>query len=326
MTGPGPVTAHYRLGGVPIEVRCTEARVGGLVDRRLRSLRSRPGPDPVVVDIRGPGADRTWPPFPDEDGRPVYDAPGGSIRYADAADELFVDYEGRARLVCAPGRRLIQLGITGPDQGDEVLAAHPLLTIAMLEMMKRLGHFPLHAACVSSQGSAVLLAGTSGAGKSTLSVALTRAGADFLSDDTVFITSDADGPAVYGFADEVDVTDTTISMFPELAHLADEPRLPGRDKASFRIEEVFASPSVAAARPVAIVTPRLTPGTRSELAPLAPSDARLELLPNVLLTDPVSSQAHLDLLAQLVHAVPCFTLRLGTDLEAAASCVLEVLR
>ncbi len=326
MSGRRPATAHYAVGSVSLEVRCTEARVGALVDRRFQSQRAGATAQPdVVVEIRGPGADPTWPHLPAGPGRPVYDAPGGSIRYDDEEDVLFIDYEHRVRLTCTPRQGLIQLGITGADVGDGVLAAHPMLTIAMLEMMKHLGRYPVHAASVSRDGAGVLLAGTSGAGKSTLSVALTRAGADFLSDDTVFVSSGADGLWVDGFADEVDVTPATIAMFPELAHLSERPVLPGREKAAFRIEEVFGVQPVAGTVPVALVTPRLTPGRRSELEPLSPAEARLELLPNVLLTDPTRSQAHLDLLAHLVRTVPCYTLVLGSDLDMAASCILEAL-
>jgi len=44
---------------------------------------------------------------------------------------------------------------------------------------------------------------------------------------------------VAGFPDEVDVTERTVAMFPELGHLAGTSLLPGRDKHSFRVEDVF---------------------------------------------------------------------------------------
>jgi len=79
-----------------------------------------------------------------------------------------------------------------------VLATHPLLTIALVETMKRFGRFPLHAAGLARQGKGVLVPGASGSGKSTTSVALVRAGFDFLSDDTVFLTS---SPKASGWQD-----------------------------------------------------------------------------------------------------------------------------
>jgi len=49
------------------------------------------------------------------------------------------------------------------------------------------GLTPLHCACVSWNGSGLLLAGESGSGKSTLSLALAQVGFDFLSDDRTLI-------------------------------------------------------------------------------------------------------------------------------------------
>ena len=46
-------------------------------------------------------------------------------------------------------------------------------------------------------------------------------------------------------------------------------------------------------------------------------EALLELAPNVLLTEPRSSQAHLDALAALVEASACYRLATGRDLDGA---------
>ena len=318
--------ARYALGGVSIEARCGSAAVAALVDSRLSPLRDAGSGDPeVVVDIRGPLDDRTWPAAPTGGGRPIYDAPGASIDYFDTTDQLFVDYEQRVRMLCTPARGLIEMAITGTDPGDPVLATHPMLTIALLETMKRMDRYPLHAAGVSLNGRGVLLPGASGSGKSTLSVALVRAGFDFLSDDTVFLAASAEGIWVWAFPDEIAVMDNTVTMIRELGHLTGSPMRPGRDKHGFRVEEVFGVAPVAGCRPVAVVAPQVVQGTGSELVPLAPAAALLELMPNILLTEPTSTQAHLDVLARLVEEVPCLTLRVGSDLAAAAACVAELI-
>ncbi len=314
------------MSGVSFTVRTTDPSCADLVGSRLRPLRcDLVGSADVLVDIRGPAGDPGWPPRPTGSGRPVYDAPSGPIDYFADDDALFVDYEKRVRMLCAPTEGLIQLGIAGSEPEDRVLATHPLLTMALLEMMKRFGRFPLHAACVSHQGRGVLVAGSSGAGKSTLSVTLLRAGFDFLSDDTVFLRpSSTGGSVVSGFPDEVDVTPTTTSMFPELGHLADEPMPPGRDKYGFRIEDVFGVDPVSECRPAVLLSPRVEPGGPSRLERLSPSEALFELTPNVLLTDQAASQSHLDVLAELVTSVPCFTFRMGSDVDAVAKCVADL--
>jgi hypothetical protein len=55
----------------------------------------------------------------------------------------------------------------------------------------------------------------------------------------------------------------------------------------------------------------------SKLIPLDSGEALLELVPNVLLTESVSSQAHLDALAGLAAESTCWRLETGRDLEGA---------
>ena len=60
----------------------------------------------MVVEIRGPGCDPAGRSNRSGNGRPVYDAPGAEIQYFDDSDQLFVDFEGRARMLCVLGEGL----------------------------------------------------------------------------------------------------------------------------------------------------------------------------------------------------------------------------
>ena len=120
------------------------------------------------------------------------------------------------------------------------------------------------------------------------------------------------------------MTANTVSMVPELGHLADAPMPPGRDKYGFRVEDVFGIRPVLACRPAVLLSPRVEPGAPPRLERLTPAEALFELTPNVLLTDQAASQAHLDVLAELVSSIPCFSFRMGGDLDAAARCVTEL--
>jgi hypothetical protein len=319
------MNATFDLAGVAIEVQCEEPMVAELVGSRLRSLETERVGDPdLVVEIRGPGSEAGWPLEPTGHGRPIYDAPGAQIQYFESSDQLFVDFEHGARLLCTLRDGLISIGITGSELSHAVLAAHPLLTVALVETMKRFGRYPLHAAALALNGKGVLVPGASGAGKSTTSVTLVRAGFDFLADDTVFLTRSTDKLWVDGFPDEVDVTENTVGRIPELSHLAGAPLLPGRDKYSFRVEEIFGITPLVGCRPAFLIAPRVVDQPGSELEPLPASEAFLALVPNVLMTDPAASQAHLDMLADLVEMVPCLRFRVGSDLDDAAACIAEL--
>ncbi|MGO8871771.1 MAG: hypothetical protein ACLQPH_10295 [Acidimicrobiales bacterium] len=317
---------RYAVAGLSIDVSCTDATVSELVASRLRPLRAVPdGRADISVEIVGPEEARQSLAAPTGTGRPVYDAPGRPIEYFDRSDELYVDFEGQVTLRCEPSKGIIRIVVTGTDPADRVTAAHPLLTVALLETVTRFGVFPLHAACLSLDGRGVLVPGSSGSGKSTLSVTLVRAGFEFLSDDTVFLTGHAASIRVSGFPDEVDVTGHTVSMFPELSYLAGTPLRPGREKYSFRVEDVFGVSAVRHCEPVALVFPRVGGRPSPLLEPLAPAEALFELTPNLLLTEPVATQAHLDMVGGLVRGVPSYAFRPGPDPDAAAACIAELM-
>jgi len=313
----------YSVGGVAIDVSAT-GEVAALLDSRLRFLRSPAAkPASVVFDIRT-GDDDGFAVSPAGPGRPVYDAPGGRLMYFDGPDQLFIDYPGYFRMLCSPATGLVQSAVLSDGPGN-VLAAYAFFTIPLMEVMKRNGRFPLHAACVAREGRGVLLAGMSGSGKSTLTAALVRDGWDFLSDDTVFVTRQAGATSVWGFSDEIDCSDDTAGMFAELRHLVGAPTLAGRDKHPVDVEKIFGMLPVPACRPDALVLPTISGERRSVLRAVPASYALRELAPNVLLTQRAATQAHLDLLAELVTEIPCYSLATGTDLSFASRCLREIL-
>ena len=186
-----------------------------------------------------------------------------------------------------------------------MLATHPLLTIALIETMKRFGRFPLHAAGLALNGQGVLVPGASGAGKSTTSVTLVRAGFDFLADDTVFLTCDGTGIWVDGFPDEVDVTDNTVGMIPELAHLAGLRCCRVGTNTASESRRSSASPPWPAVAGVPRCPRRWWPGPARSWSRWPRPRRCLALLPNVMMTEPAATQAHLDMLAELVRVRAC---------------------
>jgi hypothetical protein len=256
-------------------------------------------------------------------GRPVYDPVAGEASYCPASDQLFISAAGdTVRALCHPARACV-VSASPAAAGEVWLLSHPIVTLPLYEAAKRRGRFHLHAACVALGDRGLLIAGASGAGKSTLALALARAGFAFLGDDTVFLApAPAAAPGassdlrVLAFPDEVDIADQTAALLPELRPLLGRPKARGAPKRQFRVEDVYAAALAVECRPAAVVFPRVAGGAASRLAPMRPDDALLELAPNVLLVEPRSSQAHLDILAALVRQTPCYRLETGTDLDA----------
>jgi hypothetical protein len=153
---------------------------------------------------------------------------------------------------------------------------------------------------------------------------LARGGFGFLGDDTVFLVERDACIQVLSFPDEVDVTDQTATLLPELRHLLDRPKPTGAVKHRLRAEDVYGAPLVDGGQAAALVFPRVGVSDESTLTPLSADGALMELLPNVLLTDPASSQAHLDTLGKLAFDTPSYRLTAGSDLDRAAALLADL--
>lgn len=312
----------YRIHGLGVRVCSEDPAVIEEMDLRLRDFRSEPRREPelrfeFVVD------DTAYAP-PSEPGRPVYDTPYGSLYYFPEADALCGELGG-VRLRCEASRGVARFHTNAFVGTDLYLATHPLATISLMELLERRGLFSLHAACLAADGGrGVLLAGASGAGKSTLALALVRAGMGFLSDDVVFLAPDGDSAVVraLGFADTLGISDHAAARFGDLRDLL-APAADGFPKPLGRIEDVFGAPALRSCEPSALVFPEVAPGQPSDITPLDPGEALLRLVPDVLLTEPAATQAHLRAIAGLLDQVRCYTLRSGTDLDRAAKLVRE---
>jgi hypothetical protein len=305
------VTTCVDLHGLVVEITSENAAVGAAVRDRLRKFPHANGRAPDVRFEYLDGGDGIRPPA--GNGRVVYDSPRGTMLHFAADDILYIDAGEGVRVICEAGigRARVSLGRQRPP--DLWLLSRPMFTLPLLELAKRRGRYGLHAAALAMDGNGVLLAGGSGSGKSTLATALIRAGWDFLGDDLVFLGADDDGIRALAFPDDLDLTDATVCFFPELSELLRRAPGDGWPKHQLAVDDVAGTHTVLECRPRAVVCPRVGTSASSTLEAIAPADALLELAPSVLLTDPASTQAHLDTLGRLVSQCRCLRLEAGRD-------------
>jgi len=251
--------------------------------------------------------------------RPVYDPPVGEVVYAAVADQLYIRYGDAARVLCDARQGRVQVSYTEATQDNLWLLTCPLFTIPLMELLKRRQRYSLHAAGVCMDGMGILMPGTSGAGKTTLTLAMLRAGWDLLSDDMLFLAHEPvhepDGIEVLAFPDAIDVTDATTRFFPELQDWVRPPKGHGWVKHQLRFETVYGPRFVWTCKPSVLVFPAVAEAVTSQLTPITHDTALLELVPNVLLTEAVSSQQHLDRLAALVRTCRCYRMAVGRDFD-----------
>lgn len=318
---------RYDVHGHAVSVFALEEDVGLAIDRRLRHFATAAGGgDELRFEVAAAGnGRRDGIPRPQGRARSVIDLPRGEAAYFDELDVFYLELDG-VRWRCDTGAGLAR-GSAGDGLAESAWRVSRLFTVPLLELLKRRGLWAVHAALLGRGGRGLLLAGPSGAGKSTLALLLALAGFDLLGDDTLFLRRDGEGGAVraLAFPDEVDVADTTARLLPELRHLVGAPKRPGAAKHQLAVESVSTAPVPAQCDPAVIVFPRVAAKARSVLRPMSADEALLELVPNVLLTEPESSQAHLDAIGALVGQCSSYRLVTGRDVERLSALVGELL-
>lgn len=318
----------YEVHGIRLAVSFDRPALAAALDARLRHLLpsgDEREPDLILQFFCVPDDGPHWIERPVGRSRQISRPKTGEIIYFDESDQIYLDYAGRVRLLCEPGRGRASASIRESEAESLWFISHPLFTLPLLESLKRRGRFSMHAAGLCRGERCLLLPGDSGSGKSTLTVALVRAGFGFLSDDTVFLARGPEGLRVLAFPDEIDVTDQTASFFPELAHLPALPGIDGWPKRQVWPERVWGAEIVRDCSPAVLVFPRIAHTDRSTITPLDRAEALFELASNVCLTEVRSSQAHLDILAELVREHGCYRLETGRDLERVPDLLRELL-
>ena len=320
------MTRQYDFHGVRLDVSTDDEGVADAIAERFADFATtdaRPAEIDFTIELvddpRGHAVSR-----PRGRSRPVYDPPEGEVSYFDDQEVLYIGVPETLRLECDTRRQTVRVSALRTQKQRDWLLSRPMLTIPLVELLKRRRLFNVHAACLGANGRGVLFAGASGSGKSTLALALLTSGFEFLGDDMVFLRN-GDGPQrVLAFPDAIDFTPSTAAFFPELRELVGQPVPADWPKHRVSAGAVFGTAFVANCVPVAIVFPRVSEASRSELIPVGADEALLALAPNVLLTAPDHAQAHLDALAELVRVCDCYRLEAGRDFDRIAELSREL--
>ena len=258
-------------------------------------------------------------------GRSVLEPGLGNLVYFDQSQELYLDIPPQGRALCDIRARRVQVSYPGATEKGLWFLSHPLFTIPLAELLKRRGLYMVHAAGLAIAGKGLLVAGQSGAGKTTLALALLRAGFGFLADDTVFLAGENNALRILAFPDETDVTAQTLGFFPELHRLKRSPKPKDRPKHAFCSTHAYGVAPCWDCVPEIIVFPQPAGRHQSILTPMPKAEALMQLVCNVVRTEPRSSQAHLDALAGLVRNSRCFRLQTGRDFDRLPALLRSVM-
>jgi hypothetical protein len=181
----------------------------------------------------------------------------------------------------------------------------------------------LHAGAVGTAEGGVLLAGRGGAGKSTTAIAATIGGLSYVGDDYCAIAAEPQ-PVAYSLYNSGKLSWSGLHRFPQLsrarAHASDG------EKALFFL--CASHPERLTLRlPIrAVLLPDIHGGPDCALEPLSRAVALREVVSSTIAQIPGADGAVLSAAAAFMRQLPCYRLRIGTDMERIAARVANLVR
>ena len=233
----------------------------------------------------------------------------------DHASRILVPQSGSpVEAEIAPAHREVAAGTT-----------NTALQLALILALRPAGLFHLHgAALVLASGTIALVVGGSGAGKTTTTLALLEAGADYLGDDSLFLSANNGVVRLQALSREFHVGPATLAIFPHLAEMVGPP--PGHtDKRPLDPSVAYpgrrrASASFSNRDPALALFPAIAEGHPTSVVPLARAEAFGRFLGSsgaVIVEDIPGREENLATLGAVLHGVRCYEVRLGADAKDA---------
>ena len=239
---------------------------------------------------------------------------------------LFFDYHRHGRLLIDTTKGILDGYLAESIDLHPAPLASFFFLLPLSGLLASRGLHMIHAAALERNGRGVLIPGMSGSGKTTSCVSLIRAGYRCLSDDKPFLRENGGGIELLAFPERIDVTDRTISFFPELRGASPELLKTGYRKKHFLPEALYAASTVELARAAVVLFPHISGEPKSRLEKLPKVRALETLLPHGLVVlDYELSRRQFELLTRLVEDTECYQLYFGNDVLELPSLVDSLL-
>jgi hypothetical protein len=181
----------------------------------------------------------------------------------------------------------------------------------------------VHGAAVGTTLGGVLISARGGSGKSTSALACLAGGMQYAGDDYVLLEL-TPSPHVSNVYATAKVAASHLERFPRLAEMVTNPGALEGEKALIFLDRRYAT-QLADSLPLrAVLVPRVTGLPDTTVRRTSPASALAAIAPSTVLFHPRGGDHELQLLGQLVRAVPTYVLECGTDL-AQISYVISTL-
>jgi len=214
------------------------------------------------------------------------------------------------------GRGVAYLASSFSDQSP--LLQQKFLAYGLIRLLRPLGLFSLHAACLlSPDGVGVLIVGSSGSGKSTLTIGLIRKGWGYLSDDAVLLRKRSEAVEAMALRRHCFIDAQTAGDYSDFRLGQKVPDAISGQRQRVYVDETYPGQAVPACVPQVLVFSRIVSEPNSTLQPVT----RVEALKNLLtesgpqLFDQFTMPQHVEVLKTLLSQTKTYELRAGLDLH-----------
>jgi hypothetical protein len=218
-------------------------------------------------------------------------------------------------------RRTLSATVSWAVARDNRFWKEKLVPITLGVLGAAMGLVPVHCACLESHGDGLLIAGASGAGKSTLSVALSKSGFNYVSDDWTYISQRQTGIVAHGTSAPVKLLPDAVKHFQSLRRHSLQTSMNGELAYEVDIAKTFGAQVERGCEPRWLVFLERGQEAGSEFIPLSSAETKsyvnfsVERLPVQLYEAAAMRERTIESVSQL----PCWRFRYGGTPQFAAN-------
>ena len=240
--------------------------------------------------------------------------------YADNRTVLIIDEQTVIDVDCR--NRIASAYISEEHVDSPWIIAHRIFYLPILEILRDVDAYYVHAGCVCRGRECVLLCGGSGHGKSTTTYALVKSGFAYMSDDAVFVRKDDNDLEIFSFPEKIKLDAKSCSFFPELSD-----HVVSKGKAEIALEDTGIESVCVSGKPRAFVLLEIGNSEKGKITAISKSEALLGLIrQSISMTSPDGIGKHLDILKQLCETARNYRLTLGKDMSEVPGLIEGILR
>jgi hypothetical protein len=171
-------------------------------------------------------------------------------------------------------RRTLSSSVSAAIARDDHFWKEKLIPITLGVLGAAMGLVPVHCACLELDCDGLLIAGVSGAGKSTLSIALSKVGFNYVSDDWTYISRRHDGIVAHGTSAPVKLLPDAVEHFRSLQEHSLQRSMNGELAYEVDIAEAFGARIERSCQPRWLIFLERTQRAGAVFTPMSSTEAR----------------------------------------------------